>query len=104
MTKKPQYKVFTINFKDIYYVIKLPKKLIPDISIHYSIIVSLEYHEFFNVFSYEKSDKISLYKAYNYHILLKKGTKYLFDPLYNISSEKMKSFTDIFMKTWIKYL
>ena len=92
LIRKPGFKVFIVNLKDFNWVIKPSWKLAPDISIDFKTVVSFKYHKFFDVFSCQKSDKISFFRAYNYHISLKKGTKLFFSPLYNISRKKNEKF------------
>lgn len=53
-------------------------------------MVSLEYHEFFNIFFQTKSDKILSHRPYNHYIELKKGTKSPYKLLYRMSHEENK--------------
>ena len=88
LTKKPGHKVFTVNLRDLDRVVKPPWKPAPDTSIDPSTVVLLEYHEFLDVFSRQKSDEIPPYGAYNHHIPLKEGTEPPFGPLYGMSREE----------------
>lgn len=86
--KNPGHKVFTINLRDLDWVVKPLWKLASDTNINPKTIVLSKYHEFFNDFSYQKSDQIPLYGTYNYQISLKEGTKPLFGLLYGMSYKK----------------
>lgn len=88
LTRKLRHKVFTVYFKNLNWVIKPLSKPTSDTSIDLETIILFKYHKFFNVFSCQKSDKISFYRAYNYYILLKKETEPFFGPLYGMSCKK----------------
>lgn len=74
LTKKPRYKIFTINLQDFDKVLNFSWKSALDTNIDSKTVILSKYHTFFNVFSYQKVDKIPGHKPYNHYISFKKKT------------------------------
>ena len=54
-----------------------------------AILLPKDYHDFLDIFSHTKSDKLILYRLYNYNILLKPGTKPPAEALQKYSHNKL---------------
>lgn len=77
------YRVFAVTMKDI------EKALAPKITIDPREKLPQEYHGFLDVFSKKEADKLPPHRLYDHKIQLKEGTEPPFEPLYDISKDKL---------------
>jgi len=77
------YRVFAVTMKDI------EKALAPKITIDPREKLPQEYHGFLDVFSKKEADKLLPHRLYDHKIQLKEGTEPPFEPLYDISKDKL---------------
>jgi len=63
----------------------IEKALVPKTLIDLATKLPLEYYDYLNVFSYQESNKLPVYRLYDYSIKLKEGKELPYGLLYGMS-------------------